>query len=192
MGRPRVIDDEEALDAATEVLAAKGMAGTSVDDVAEAAGVSRATMYRCLGSKDEIVRAVIARESRRLLEALEGLVAEAENPHELIRVIVTASADGVDRSPVLRRLNNEDRRDTLPFITVDGAPLVEVIVGYGLQLKDRIAFAVDDDALATALEEAARLFLAHLTTPRIAGGRLDSAELGDRIATMVEPLLRAR
>ena len=44
MPRPRVTETEAVLDAAARRLASHGIAGTTVDDVAEAAGVSRATV----------------------------------------------------------------------------------------------------------------------------------------------------
>ncbi len=191
MARPRVAEKEAVLDAAARTLAARGTGATTVDDVAEAAGVSRATVYRYLGGKDEIVAAVIGRETQQLLEQIEGLVPSAGTPAELIETIVVAAVDGIDGSPLLHRLNNEDRRETLPFITVDGAPLVGLVVeSLRPVLRNGVAFELDPDSIEVALEEATRLVLSHLTTPRLDGGRLDSSALGARVAAMVSPLLQ--
>lgn len=190
MARPRVTEHKEVLDAAARMLAEQGIAATTVDDVAEAAGVSRATVYRYLGGKDEIVAGVISRETRHLLGEIEGLIPNAANPRELIQSIVITAVEVVESSAVLSRLNNEDRRETLPFITVGGAPLIELVVdSLGPVLRDNVSFGVDFGALDTVLEEATRLVLSHLTTPRTDGNRLEPVELGDRVATMVVPLL---
>ncbi|MGI9579360.1 MAG: TetR/AcrR family transcriptional regulator [Microthrixaceae bacterium] len=190
MARPRVTEAEAVLDAAEHVLVARGIADTTVDDVAAGAGVSRATVYRYLGGKNEIVAAVIGRATQELLDSMEPLIAEATTPHGLIESIVTSAADSVEASPLLARLNNEDRRETLAYITVDGAPLIDLVVeSLGDTLRNSIAFQIDLTRLDTALEEATRLVISHLTTPRSDGGRLSSLELGERVATMVVPLL---
>lgn len=192
MARPRVTGVEAALDAAGRVLVAKGIAATTIDDVAVEAGVSRATVYRYLGSKDEIVGAVINRETQGLLGAIEGLIPQAGSPHKLIEVLVVTAVQVVEDSPLLSRLNNEDRRETLPFITVDAAGLVGGVVDrLGPVIRGNVAFDYAESHLDLALEEVTRLVLSHLTTPRRDGDRLDPAEFGHRAATMVAPLLTA-
>ena len=190
MARPRVTEVESALDAAGRVLVAQGIAATTVDDVAAEAGVSRATVYRYLGGKDEIVGAVISRETQALLAAIEGLIPTANSPRELIEILVVTAVEVVEERPLLSRLNNADRRGTLPFITVDGAGLIDGVVNtLGPVIRDQVTFEFDDSRLDLALEEVTRLVLSHLTTPRSDGGRLPPAELGQRVAVMVEPLM---
>ena len=55
-GRPRsVIVDQAIRDAAVELFAESGFEGVSVEDVAERAGVSRATIYRRYPSKVDLI-----------------------------------------------------------------------------------------------------------------------------------------
>ena len=55
-GRPRsAIADEAIRDAAVELFAERGFEGVSVEDVAERAGVSRATIYRRYPSKVDLI-----------------------------------------------------------------------------------------------------------------------------------------
>ena len=49
------------------MLRRRGLAGWSVDDVAEAAGVGRTSVYRWFGLRDDLVHAVLARELRATL-----------------------------------------------------------------------------------------------------------------------------
>lgn len=58
---------EDLVDAAEVCFARLGVAGTTVDDVAREAGVSRATVYRHVRDRDELVLAAFAREADRLL-----------------------------------------------------------------------------------------------------------------------------
>src|SRR5215510_9560148 len=78
--RPR-----EILDAALSVFVAKGFAGTKLDDVAAAAGISKGLLYRYFDNKAELFKEVIrqtmvvamrdvsdrARSSQSALDALD-------------------------------------------------------------------------------------------------------------------------
>jgi AcrR family transcriptional regulator len=58
--------NERWLDAAESCYTRFGLAKTTVEDVARAAGVSRATLYRHFGSRNDLLVGVIARDARRL------------------------------------------------------------------------------------------------------------------------------
>lgn len=55
------------LDAAVEVFSQRGFHMASMDEIAEAAGVSKPMIYAYLGSKDDLFAACIRREARRLI-----------------------------------------------------------------------------------------------------------------------------
>src|SRR6185503_4951581 len=55
---------EKVLDAATEVFAARGYLNTRVDDIVEAAGISRRTLYEDFESVSAIMTAVYERAVR--------------------------------------------------------------------------------------------------------------------------------
>jgi AcrR family transcriptional regulator len=63
--------NERWLDAAESCYTRFGPAKTTVEDVAQAAGVSRATLYRHFGSRDDLLLGVIVREARRLAAEAE-------------------------------------------------------------------------------------------------------------------------
>lgn len=70
---------ERVLEAAEEVFADRGPAAT-LEDVAAAAGVGPATLYRRFANKDALVREVLTRFFRRLIEVAE---AAAQEPPEV-------------------------------------------------------------------------------------------------------------
>ena len=67
---------EPYLDAATCCVERYGWSRTSTKDIAREAGVERTTLYRHLGSKDRILRLLIAREAHRLIDAAIAMGAD--------------------------------------------------------------------------------------------------------------------
>ena len=61
---------EQLLAAATQAFARAGFAATSLDDIAEAAGISRVLLYRHFDSKTDLYRAVLDRAIARLTTAV--------------------------------------------------------------------------------------------------------------------------
>jgi AcrR family transcriptional regulator len=61
---------EQLLAAATQAFARTGFAATSLDDIAEQAGISRVLLYRHFDSKTDLYRAVLDRAVARLTAAV--------------------------------------------------------------------------------------------------------------------------
>ncbi|MDC1436312.1 TetR/AcrR family transcriptional regulator [Gammaproteobacteria bacterium] len=55
-GRPKLYDTDAALKAAGIVFWTKGFSGTSLDDLSDAMGMNRPSIYRAFGDKEEIYR----------------------------------------------------------------------------------------------------------------------------------------
>ncbi len=75
MARPREFDEAEVLDAALETFWMKGYEGTSIQDLVDATGLGRASLYGAFGDKQELFQRVLARyRDRTAVEArqLEG------------------------------------------------------------------------------------------------------------------------
>ena len=66
------------LDAAQQLVLERGFSGTSVDDIQNAAGISRGTFFYHYPSKDDLARALIGRYAEADHEMTESFMARAE------------------------------------------------------------------------------------------------------------------
>lgn len=78
---------ELLLDAAMEVFAAQGYAGATIDEIAQATGMSKAGFYWHFDSKEAIFAAVIARYTP--FTAIERIIAEADQTDEGPHIVLT-------------------------------------------------------------------------------------------------------
>ena len=59
MARPREFDENEVLDRALETFWSKGFDGTSMEDLVEATGLGRASLYGAFGDKEKLFTRVL-------------------------------------------------------------------------------------------------------------------------------------
>ena len=80
------------LDAACDELQERRWADITMADIARAAGVSRQTLYKEFGSRDEFSQALVLREAERFLLAVRGAVhANLDNPARAMSAIVMSA-----------------------------------------------------------------------------------------------------
>ncbi|MEM9465223.1 MAG: TetR/AcrR family transcriptional regulator [Actinomycetota bacterium] len=60
-GRPRAFDEDEVLDALVELFWQHGYEAASMNDIVDAAGLNKSSLYNAFGSKDELFYAVLER-----------------------------------------------------------------------------------------------------------------------------------
>lgn len=114
------------LDAARDELERRGWAQITMGDIATAAGISRQTLYKEFGSRDEFTQAFVMREVGRFLEAVEGAVKEhLDNPATALSaafdVFLTAAAE----DPLVRALlSGEEAYGLLALVTTQGEHVV--------------------------------------------------------------------
>lgn len=105
MGRTR----RGLLEGAARAFAERGLRATTMQSVASAAGVAKATLYNHFRTKDEVARALLAVELERLTELAAGRPVDAA---------LAALADELAGHPVLRRLRTTDPELLLDLLAV--------------------------------------------------------------------------
>jgi AcrR family transcriptional regulator len=68
----------EVLDAALKLFLVGGYDGTSMQAVADEAGVTKPVVYACFASKDELLRSLLSREEARILAEIQGAFENAD------------------------------------------------------------------------------------------------------------------
>lgn len=115
------------LDAARHELQQRTWAEVRMADVARAAGVSRQTLYKEFGSRDEFAQAFVLREGDRFLAAVEEAVrARCDAPAAALEAAFDLFLTAAAEDPLVRTVVLGDRGDSLlPLVTTQGKPLVE-------------------------------------------------------------------
>ena len=87
---------EQLLDIGRTVFARKGFDGTSVEEIAERAGVSKPVVYEHFGGKEGLYAVVVDREVRRLLDRITASLV-GNHPRELLEQAAGALLDYVEK-----------------------------------------------------------------------------------------------
>lgn len=157
------------LEGAYECIGRHGMAKTTVDDVATASGVSRATIYRLFpGGKDEVLRDTVGWEMDRFFLHLGDALGDAGDFAEFLeRALPLARRELLEHVVLQKVLETEPERLTA-LITVQQDRIITAIAAHFLPLleRDRTAGLVRPEVeLAPVAEYVARLSLSLMASP---------------------------
>ncbi|MGW2689990.1 TetR/AcrR family transcriptional regulator [Streptomyces sp. NPDC001414] len=102
MARPRKFDEREVLDAAQQRFWSGGYAATRMDDIAEATGLGKGSLYGAFGGKQELFRRVFDDYCSSVIDATsEQLCGDDEHAYarlsEHIRAVAETTAEDVVR-----------------------------------------------------------------------------------------------
>jgi AcrR family transcriptional regulator len=91
--------EDRILRAALRLVGHRGVKRLGMQEVSEAAGVSRATLYRYFPSKDRLMDAVAIFDERTFSEGLAASLAVVEEPADRIRTFVAFAFDYIRTHP---------------------------------------------------------------------------------------------
>jgi AcrR family transcriptional regulator len=111
--------------AARDELEHRAWSEITMADVAAAAGVSRQTLYKEFGSRDEFAQAFVIHEGERFLDGVEAAVREnLDDARAAVGAAFEAFLSAAGEDPLVRIMLSDDGGGMLPFVTTQGMPVV--------------------------------------------------------------------
>jgi AcrR family transcriptional regulator len=153
--------------AARDQLQERAWSRITMSDIAAAAGVSRQTLYKEFGNRDEFGAAFVIHEGERFLDEVEAAVRQhLDDPRAAVRAALQLFLRSAAEDPLIRVLLSDDGTGgLLPFVTTQGVPVV-------LWATARLAAVIEEGwpqappADTRLLSEAlVRLAISYITTP---------------------------
>jgi AcrR family transcriptional regulator len=89
---------EQLLDVGRKLFAEKGFEGTSVEEIAHTAQVSKPVVYEHFGGKEGLYAVVVDREIRYLLDAFTASLSSEARPRVLLEQAALALLDYIEQS----------------------------------------------------------------------------------------------
>jgi AcrR family transcriptional regulator len=112
--------------AARDQLENRAWSEITMSDVAGAAGVSRQTLYKEFGSRDEFAQAFVIHEGERFLDGVDEAVKQhLDDPRAAVGAALQAFLRSAGEDPLVRILLSDDGTGgMLPLVTTQGMPVV--------------------------------------------------------------------
>ena len=115
---------DRILDAALKETAAAGLRRLTVEDVVRRAGVARMTVYRRYPRREDLVQALVTRETQRFLKAVaEGNLRGADPVDSLVEAFV-AAVEFTRSHPMLRWAREAEPGWVIEGVAADDARLL--------------------------------------------------------------------
>ncbi|MEI8051474.1 MAG: TetR/AcrR family transcriptional regulator [Actinomycetes bacterium] len=156
---------ETIIEAAYGCIAQFGPTRTSIEDVADAARVSRATMYRYFpGGRGELIDAVVTWEYRRFFLRLYGAVRDAETLEELMERGLMVAHRAIQDHEVLQMILRTEPEALEPAIRAESEPSRTLLVEFLMPYLERHELREGVEP-ASAADFLARMILSYMGSP---------------------------
>jgi AcrR family transcriptional regulator len=159
--------DEEAdrtsqriLDAALQEAASVGLQRITVEDVVRRAGVSRMTAYRRYPRRDDLVAALVRRETQRFLGAVADAIDAVEDPNEGVAEAFIGAVRFARDHPLLKRAGH-----TEPAPIADWAELLDMGAAFIANYIHGDAPGAPTQPVRWVADVFARLFFTYVSAP---------------------------
>lgn len=158
---------ETLFGAARDELERRAWSEITMSDIAAAAGVSRQTLYKEFGNRNEFGLAFVIHEGERFLDDVEAAVRQhLDDPREAVGAALELFLRTAGEDPLIRILLSDDGTGgMLSFVTTQGMPVVQWATGrLGAVIEEGWpqASKADVQLLSEAL---VRLAISYITTP---------------------------
>jgi AcrR family transcriptional regulator len=164
-GQERSLRDE-LLVAAAELLARRGYKRLRMQDVANAVGVSRQTVYNEFNDKWGLAQAVVLRDNDAYLDGVDEALSRHEDLRSAVAAAVTYTLKTASDDPLKKAiLTGADSGDLLPLFTTQADPLLFAARARIVDHAVRQWPNLDQDTVAEIADAAVRLTLSHVVLP---------------------------
>jgi AcrR family transcriptional regulator len=117
---------QRLLDAAEKCFAQFGLTKTTMEDVAQSAGMSRATVYRYFKNRDELLLGVVEREANRTAVVLKKRLTSISDPGEYIIEGIVQSLVEIPKRPELSMLFGPEAVGLTSRLVLSSGRLAEI------------------------------------------------------------------
>lgn len=156
---------DRILDATVEAISTHGLAKLAVEDVASQAGVSRQTVYRYFGSRDDLIGAAIVREEEQLMARIGAAARRHDELRPSVEAAILEALRGARDHPLLDRLLATEPEALLPALLHGGGPVLPAALPV---LEDLISERIPHLSPALihrAADATARLLVSYAVNP---------------------------
>jgi AcrR family transcriptional regulator len=173
------------LDATLHEAAATGLRRLAVEDVARRAGVSRVTVYRHFGDREQLIEAMAVRETRAFIELMRDAVSKPDGIEEQGVELFVVGLRFMHAHPVARRAIESEPEAIVQYLAADDG----LLFGMGREfIADWLRRAqVRTADFEAAAETVLRLFVSFLVLPRSVVPLSDDAAARAYVRTCVTP-----
>ena len=164
-------------DAARELLRERPWAQITMAEVARAAGVSRQTLYKEFGSRDEFAQAFTIREGGRFLDAVERAIeGHLDDPRAAVEAGLEVFLGAASEDPLVKLVLEDDGTGgMLPLITTQSGPvLVWASARLGEAMRSGWPHMRERD-LQLLADTFVRLAISYVTMPRASPAKTAAA-----------------
>jgi AcrR family transcriptional regulator len=170
------------LDAAAELITRRGYRGVRMQDIADAAGVSRQTVYNEFGGKLGLTRALMLRDHERYLDGVDEALSRHDDLHSAVAAAVAYSLETAADDPFKKAvLTGAGSEDLLPLFTTQAEPMLFAARTRMIEHASRHWPELDLRAVTELADAVVRLTLSHVLLPAEPPEKV--AELIARIVT---------
>ncbi|GGO88302.1 TetR family transcriptional regulator [Nocardioides phosphati] len=157
---------DRLVDAATVMTTSGGWSAVTMARLAEAAGVSRQTVYNEIGTKPALAEAMILRELARFLEAVDrAFLAHPDDLYAALRAAVSGVLRFAEGNELLKAIVSATHgadTELLPLLTSHSETLLEtagVVVGEHLAAYE---MGIEPNRLPGVVDTIIRVVLSHV------------------------------
>lgn len=192
----RVLSDERTSDArivaaVLECISRSGVAKTTSDDIARAAGISRATLYRAVpGGREVLFDLVLQHETERFFGTVAARLDDAADLEDLLVIGIHQAADFLLSHRALRALLDQEPELVVPSFAFNRLDHVLEIAG-GFTAPHLARFLGASDTTQRRADWLVRLLISYVVTPSRYVDLADPVSVRAHVRAFVLPVMQS-